>query len=318
MVVSTGTTSSGATPLQKAVRKKDSEIRLTSLQVRSTPNNGVVLLLISLLPAPPPVSALWCCPALPACLSPTHRCVADTSASPPPPPPPPLLLPRLSLLQGRLEEGRVAGGLPQLESQLFSNEEQMLAAAVQAQAQAAEARAAAAGVGGDAAGAGPADGLGVAGAAPRGLLPSGEGGVATTSSSSGGGSGCNVTEAPPSDEAAAAERRVRVAALAAAFDIPDEEAARLVELPPWPGVDPFHAVRALAWLQANVDERLTVFEVVQRAPALLAMDPVRLASLRQFVEKRGMGQRSSPPPDGAPPRRRRRRRPAAQWKGGWR
>ncbi|PSC71270.1 exodeoxyribonuclease V subunit alpha [Micractinium conductrix] len=233
VVVSTGTTSSGATPLQKAVRKKDSEIRLTSLQ-------------------------------------------------------------------GRLEEGRVAGGLPQLESQLFSNEEQMLAAAVQAQAQAAEARAAAAGVGGDAAGAGPADGLGVAGAAPRGLLPSGEGGVATTSSSSGGGSGCNVTEAPPSDEAAAAERRVRVAALAAAFDIPDEEAARLVELPPWPGVDPFHAVRALAWLQANVDERLTVFEVVQRAPALLAMDPVRLASLRQFVEKRGMGQRSSPPPDGAP------------------
>lgn len=173
---------------------------------------------------------------------------------------------RLSSLQARLEAGCAEAGLPQLEPQAFSNEEQMLQQAALWQQQAAEAR--------------RAERQHRAEAAAESMRDGWEPAAADDASSDGG--------SPSPAQLAAVQRQ-----LEEFFGLPADEATAVSKsLPPAVVADwnTARAVVAVAWLQQHLSskqQQLDVRAVAKRAPLLLILSSERLEQALRFAQRTG-------------------------------
>lgn len=161
----------------------------------------------------------------------------------------------MPLLQSRLEAGRAEAGLPELESQLFSNEDQMLQQAAiwqqQAAARAAEQRAAAA-------------------AAPAAEME------AQWQQEDWAASAAGIGGAAAGSGSGAVDGLALLAAELEQLGMAAHEAAQLVQwasrsLPASPQLwDAAQQQQAVAWLQQRLNLQLTAHELAELAPRLLA------------------------------------------------
>ena len=196
---------------------------------------------------------------------------------------------RLTWLRARLEEGRREGGLPELEPQTYSNEEQMLEQAArwqqQAQQRAAEQRAAAA----QSAAAVEAehchDDWAPGASSSSGSSSSSNSAAFGSSSSSSSGSALDGQVAPPSAELLVAAQQQ----LQRREGFSSEEAAEWVGhlLRHHPGClqDWDRACVAVGWLRRKFGG-VAAEVVVREAPQLLASHPAQLDNYWRFLEGR--------------------------------
>ncbi|KAI3435893.1 hypothetical protein D9Q98_001951 [Chlorella vulgaris] len=181
---------------------------------------------------------------------------------------------RLTSLQLRLEQGRAAGGLPELQVQSYSNEEKMLAQAAQWQAQQAQHQAAAHQQVEEQ----------QQGVAAEDAAEHWQDTWAAGSSGSGGAGGSGGLVPSLAQLAAVQEQLLRHEGCSP--EVASLWVRQLQQQAPGALLDWGRAMAACAWLQQQLPGSLSLADVVLQAPQLLAVDEGRLRAYWRFLDSR--------------------------------